>query len=758
MTSKTKLISGIAAAGGALLASAPSLAQHSPVAPFNGKVGKTVEDTKTDYPAHNPVARLGAPNVVWIILDDTGFGVSSAFGGLVETPALDYLAENGLRFNNFHTASISAATRSCLLTGRNHHNCHMGRFNDDKFGVPGYDTYLPMENGTIAEILRENGYATFCVGKYNAIPVADGSNAGPFNRWPTGRGFDHYYGFNPASGSGDQWHPLMYRDTHREPEDPQGRPAIVRLADEAINYIAEEQTAAPDKPFFLYFAPAATHTPYHASPEWIEKYHGRFDAGWEDYARRTLENQLRMGIVPAGTQLPPPNLDVQEWDKLSSDERRLYARQMEAFAGFMSQTDHEIGRLVDFLRRIGELDNTLIIVALGDNGPSGEGSNTGGRDMSPKKEKEYIAAELAKYDHYGDERTWPFYPTGWAQACATPFRYYKKWADYEGGTHDGLIVFYPDGQLQKGGIRTQYTHVTDILPTTVELTGSSVPKTINGYRQTAVEGTSFAYAVNSPDGNVPDRKTLQYYEMNSSYALYKDGWKVQFPNGSVNKQVRSFFPDTDVHLYNLKEDFNETRDLAAEYPQKVKQMLREFDKIARKNNIYPLKNGKSADPDYPEPARRHYDIFTGSRPWAEYTYFDGTLGKPYTFAVYIDEAGPDASGVLLSIKGFALYVLDGTPVYAASDGSRLVADAKLPAGASVVKVRAEHNEKNKTIIQLFIDDRPVGTKVLNIKQNIPPKANCINVGRQWGLPVNADYVSPFQFSGKIFKATIDVDR
>ena len=757
MTSKTKLISGIAAAGGALLASTPSLAQYSPVAPFNGKVGKTVKDTKTDYPAHNPVARLGAPNVVWIILDDTGFGVSSAFGGLVETPCLDYLAENGLRFNNFHTASISAATRACLLTGRNHHNCHMGRFNDDKFGVPGYDTYLPMENGTIAEILRENGYATFCVGKYNVIPVTDASNAGPYNRWPTSRGFDHYYGFNPSSGSGDQWHPLIYRDTHREPEDPQGRPAIARLADEAINYIAEEQTAAPDKPFFLYFAPAATHTPFQARQEWVDKYRGRFDAGWDDYARRTLENQLRMGVVPAGTELPVRNADVEYWDKLPDKERRLFARQMEAFAGFMSETDYEIGRIVDFLRRIGELDNTLIIVALGDNGPSDEGGRVGGRDLAANKENAFIDAELAMYDHYGDERTSPFYPVGWAQACATPFRYYKKWADYEGGTHDGLIVFYPDGKLQKGGIRTQYTHVTDILPTTVELTGSTVPKTINGYKQAPVEGTSFAYAVNSPDGNEPDRKTLQYYEMNSSYALYKDGWKVQFPNGTVNKQVRPKYPDTEVHLYNLKEDFNEAHDLAAQYPAKVKQMLREFDKIASKNNVYPLKNGKSADPAYPPVTRRHYEIFVGARPWAEYPFFDGTLGKPYTFSVYIDEAGPDASGVLMSQKGFALYVLDGTPVYAASDGSRLVADSKLPAGASVVKVVAEHGEK-KTTIHLFIDDKPVGTKTLKIKQNIALKANCINVGRQWGLPVSSDYESPFQFSGKIFKATIDVDR
>ena len=757
MTSKTKLIGSLAAGGAALLASSPLQAQYSPNAPFKGKIGKTVEDTKTDYPAHNPVARLGAPNVVWILLDDTGFGVSSSFGGLVETPVMDYLAENGLRFNNFHTASISAATRAALLTGRNHHSSHMGRFNDDKFGTPGYDTYLPMENGTIAEVLRENGYATICVGKYNLIPVVDGSNAGPYNRWPTGRGFDHYYGFNPASGSEGQWHTLLYRDTHREPEDPEGRVAIRRFTDEAINYIAELRAASADKPFFLYFAPGTAHRPFHATKEWIEKYRGRFDSGWADYARRTLENQLRMGIVPQGTELPIPNLNVDDWDSLPERERRLYAREMECFAGYMSETDHELGRLIEFLRRIGELDNTIIMIAMGDNGPSGEGGRVGYRDLPPGEEQAFIDAELALLDHYGDELTSPFYPTGWAQACATPFRYYKKWADYEGGTHDGLIVHYPAGNLEKGGIRTQYTHVVDMLPTTVELTGSTMPKTINGYKQSALEGVSFAYAVKAPDNNVPDQKKIQYYELNSSYALYKDGWKVQFPNGKVNKQVRPFFPDTDVHLYNLKEDFNEAHDLAAEYPGKVKQMLKEFDKLARKYNVYPLKNGKVADPDYPEVTRTHYDVYTGARSWAEYPYFDGTAGKPYTLSIHIDKVGPSPSGMLASQRAWALYVLDGKPVYATSDGSRLVGSVALPEGACVVKAVVAQKGK-KSVVSLFVDDKPAGSIELAAKQNITNKANALNVGRSWGVSVNGDYQAPFYFSGQIFKASIDVER
>ena len=756
MTSKIRLLTGLAA-GGALLVPSGLKAQYSPVAPFHGKIGKTVEDTKTDYPAHNPVARLGAPNVVWIVLDDTGFGVTSAFGGLVETPALDYLAENGLRFNNVHTASISAATRACLLTGHNHHSAHIGRFNDDRYGTPGYDTFVPMEYGTIAEILRENGYATFCVGKYNLAPFVNGSNAGPFNRWPTGRGFDHYYGFNAVSGAEDQWHPLMYRDTHREPEDPEGRLAVVRLTDEAINYIADQKSAAPDQPFFLYFATGTAHTPYHVSQEWVEKYHGRFDSGWNDYSRRTLENQLRMGIVPEGTELAIPNNKVAEWDALPENERRLYARQMETFAGFVSQADHEIGRLIDFLRAIGQLDNTLIMIAMGDNGASGEGSRTGGRELSPKKEQEYIEHELTLYDCYGSDRTWPFYPDGWAQACNTPFRYYKKWADYEGGTHDGLIVHYPSGIKETGGIRTQYCHVTDFLPTTVEITGSRIPKEINGYRQAKLEGTSFAYAITSPDNDIKDRKTLQYYELNSSYALYENGWKVQFPNGAVNGLRKDINPDTGVHLYNLKEDFNEAHDLAAEYPGKVKSMLRKFNSLARKYNVYPLKNGKLADPLYPGPSRTHYEIFLGARPWGEYPYFDGSDGKPYSISVYIDEGGPDDNGVLVSQKGFALYVIGGTPVFASGDGIRMAADRKLPSGKSLVKMEAKHFDK-QTEITLFIDGEPAGRVMLPSKLNLLTKNNAINIGRQWGVPVNDEYISPFQFSGRIFKATIDIDR
>ncbi len=755
MENKNKILTGLAA-GGALLAAHPALAQYSPTPEFTGKIGKTVAETRTAYPRRNPVARPGSPNVVWILLDDTGFGASSAFGGLVETPTMDYLADNGLRFNNFHTAAISAATRAGLLTGRNHHTNHIGRFNNDQFGAPGYDTYLPMENGTIAEVLRENGYATFCIGKYNLTPVEDGTQAGPFNRWPTGRGFDHYYGYHPVSGADDQWHTLMYRETSREPADPEGRPAIIRMTDAAINFIADQKSAAPDQPFFLYYAPGTAHQPYQASKEWIEKYRGRFDAGWSEYAKETLRRQLEMGVVPEGTELPIANQDFIEWDSIPSDERRLYARQMEAFAGFLSEADHEMGRLIDFIRRIGQLDNTLIIIAMGDNGAAGTGGRVGSKGISKKAEAAFIAHELEILDKYGEEGTHPFYCNGWGIACNTPFRYYKRWADYEGGTHDGLIVFYPSGIKEKGGIRTQYTHVTDIFPTTVELTKSIVPDQINGYPQTPVQGTSFAYAITARDNHVEDRKTLQYYEMHGSYALYKDGWKVAFPNSDINVYRAGINPDMGVHLYNMKEDFNESEDLAEKYPEKVQELLAEFEKEAVKNQIYPLKDEFYADPDYPNRLRSHYDVYTGARSWGEYPFFDGTRAFPYTLSVYIDEAREKANGILVSQHVFALYVLDGTLIYATPEGDRIVASRKLPSGSSVVKVQAVHKGK-RTKVNLFIDDEPVGEGELSAQVKIHGNKYAIEVGRQWGLAVNKDYTAPFPFTGKIFKASLDVD-
>ena len=487
-----------------------TMAQHSPTPVFEGTIGKTIEDTQEYLPGYNPQAPKEAPNIVWIHIDDIGYGASTAFGGLIETPTLDRLANQGLRYTNYHTCAFSAPTRAALLTGRNQHSVHFGFFAHNSYNTPGYDGYLPFEKATVAEILRENGYSTFALGKYHLTHPSDATQAGPFNRWPTGRGFDHYFGFPPEVWGTDQWNPVLYRDTHREPADPQGRHVTTLLANEAIKYISDQKSAAPDKPFFLYFSTGAGHEPHQVSKEWSDRYKGKFDAGWDAYRETVLQNQIRLGVVPAGTQLPPRNPGVKEWNSLPPDEKKVFTRFMEVYAGFISQTDYEVGRIISFIEQIGQLDNTLIIALVGDNGAEGAGRETGRfLPYAPNATREQIVDKYLKnLDLLGTELSSANYPDGWAAATNTPFRYYKSLPQYEGGTHNALIISWPEKIKDRGGIRNQYTYVNDILPTTVELAGVKVPTVINGYPQEPIEGVSLAYTVAPENKNLPERHTV----------------------------------------------------------------------------------------------------------------------------------------------------------------------------------------------------------------------------------------------------------
>ena len=767
MDKKNNLLKGILSSG-ALLAASPLLAQYSPTPEFTGKIGKTVAETKTAYPQRNPHAPHGTPNVIWILLDDVGFGATSSFGGLIETPTFDYLSQNGLRFNNFHTTSISAPTRAALLTGRNHHSSHTGQFNFDTYGAPGYDTYIPMENGTIAEVLQENGYNTFAVGKYNATPTPDGTHAGPFNRWPTQRGFDHFYGYNPVTACDDQWHPYLYRDTQREPDDSLGQLAITRLTNEAINFIADQKTAAPDKPFFLYFAPGTAHFPHQTTHEWINKYKGKFDDGWDEYAKKTLANQIAQGIVPDNTKLPIRNKQLAQWNKLSDKEQKVFARQMETYAGFLSQTDYEIGRLVDYLREIKQLDNTVIIVAIGDNGAEASGRHTG--NIADKNKETAIDKTLRVLDKYGDETTYPFYPEGWAAAVNTPFRYYKGYADYEGGTHNGLIVFAPQIIKEKGAIRSQYTHVIDVLPTTVELTGAKVPATIDGYKQNAVEGTSFAYAVKSADNNIEDQKHVQYYELASSYAIYKDGWKAQFPNDKDFQYRNRGELDSTPHLYNLKEDFNESKDLAKKYPEKVKELQTIFDTEAQKYNVYPLKPWLYVEATAPKSSRKHFEILFGTRGYAEFPYLSGVEGHSFSLVSEV-EVDDNANGVLYSYPGysnnFSFYLKDGELIYSHgkdygdyTDIVKIKSGEKIPAGKAKLRADIDYDQQYKNVtVSLYINDKKVAERLLGdigYTSFLSVGGPVLQIGRNWGVALSDDYRSPFLFVGKYHRAYIDI--
>jgi arylsulfatase len=568
----------------ALLLSGTVAAQYSPTPAFEGKIGKTLDETKESYPKVRPDVPAGAPNVVWILIDDIGYGASSAFGGLIETPNIDRLANQGLRYTNHHTCAFSAPTRAALLTGRNQHSVHFGFFANNPYGAPGYDGYLPFEKATVAEILRENGYNTYAIGKYHITSPSD-VPIGPFNRWPTGRGFDHYFGYTPSAASDDQWNPTLYRDTQRESKDPEGRHVTELFANEAIRFISDQKKVDPEKPFFLYFATGAAHAPVQVGKEWIDKYKGKFDKGWDWYREEVLARQKKLGVVPANTPLAPQNPGVKAWDSLSADEKKISLRHIEAYAGFVSHADHEIGRIIDYIEQLGQLDNTLIVVMIGDNGAPPGSPN--GRFLIPQKDEtpEQLASrELANLDLLGTAESKPGYPVGWAAATNTPFRFYKGNPCWEGGTHDPLILFYPKKIKEKGGIRTQYSYVSDILPTTIELTGAKVPDVVNGYTQEPVEGVSLAYSIDNK--TAPERHTLQYHEMTGSYALYKDGWKVAYPNGVENRAE----DPNGVYLYHTKDDFNEINNLASKYPEKVKELTEAFEAEAWKYNVYPLKN------------------------------------------------------------------------------------------------------------------------------------------------------------------------
>lgn len=565
----------------AILASGTSLkvlGQHEPLQKNQGVIGRTLKESTQWWP-EKIKAPKNAPNVLWILLDDVGFGATSAFGGLVATPNFEALADDGLRYTNFHTTGISSPTRAALLTGRNSHKVAMGHHAELQIGAPGYTGEIPLEAGTIAEIFRENGYNTFALGKWHGIQPQQQSLTGPFNRWPTGRGFDHFYGF--YGGSTDQWHPQLIDGINQIDIEPNTKHLNELLADKAISYIANQKSTDPEKPFFVYYATGATHAPHHVAKEWSDRYKGKFDKGWDWYRQEVFNRQQSRGFLQKGTVLPPRQIGVKEWESLSADEKKVFARFMENYAGYLSYTDHEIGRVIDFLKRSDLLDNTLIFLMIGDNGGSKEGTYTGttGTGASERAAGGDIAFLLSQYDKIGTEYSAPNYPLGWSQACNTPFRYWKSDANSEGGTHNPLIVHWPKGIKEKGGIRTQYSHVVDILPTTVALTGISVPEIINGYVQLPIQGTSFAYSLT--DSLAPTRHTVQYYELHGGRSIYKDGWKAEVYHprntfGETSSTDPNFNPrpfDQDKwELYNLKEDWNEINDVAPKYPEKLKEL------------------------------------------------------------------------------------------------------------------------------------------------------------------------------------------
>ena len=533
-------------------------------------------------------APKGAPNVVVILIDDMGFGVTEAFGGPVTTPAIDKLAANGLKYNRFHTTSLCSPTRVALLTGYNHHSNNMGCIGEAATTMPGNTSVRPQTITPMAEVLRQNGYNTAAFGKYHETPPWEISAVGPQDRWPTRSGFEKFYGF--IGGETNQWAPLIYDGVTliETPEDPNYH-FTTDMTNQAISWVRYQKALAPDKPFFIYYAPGATHAPHHVPKEWIEKYKGKFDEGWDKMRELTLERQKKLGIVPQNTKLAPKPADIKDWDKLSADEKKLFTRQMEVYAGFAEQTDYEAGRLLSTIKELGVLDNTIIIFIAGDNGASAEGQMNGMfSEMTYfSGVPETVPDMLKHYDDWGGPSTYPHFAAGWAVAMDAPFSYTKQVASDFGGTRNGMIIQWPAGIKAKGEVRSQFGHVIDIAPTIYEVTKIPAPTTVNGIQQDPIEGTSLAYTFN--DAGAAEKHKVQYFEMFGNRGVYQDGWFAR----TIHRPAWRLKPlntlqEDKWELYNTKDDFSLANDVSALNPDKLKEMQALFMEEAEKYHVLPL--------------------------------------------------------------------------------------------------------------------------------------------------------------------------
>jgi arylsulfatase len=641
-----------------------------------------------------------APNVVIVLIDDVGFGATSTFGGPIRTPTLDKLAAGGLRYNNFHTTALCSPTRMALKTGRNHHTTNTGSIMETATAFPGNTGQLPNSVAPLAEMLRLNGYSTGAFGKWHETAAWETSVSGPFDRWPTRQGFDKFYGF--IGGETDQWYPLVYDGVTRvTPPHTEGYHFTVDMTDQAINWVKAQQSMTPDKPFFVYYATGAVHAPHHVPKEWADKYKGEFDKGWDQVRQETIERQSQMGVIPAGTKLANKPEDIKDWDSLPADHRRLFARQAEVFAGFMEQTDHEVGRFVGALQDIGELDNTLFIYIAGDNGTSAEGGFVGMfNEMTYFNQvTEKVEDLIPLIDQWGGPKTFPHMAAGWAVAFDAPFSWTKQVASDFGGTRNGMVIHWPNGIQEKGGLRSQFGHVIDIAPTVLEAAALPEPKIVNGTPQTPIEGTSLLYTFD--DADAKERHTTQYFEIFGNRAIYHDGWlartihRAPWQTGK-QKPLKSDTWD----LYNIREDFSLTNNLATQLPEKLEELQALFMAEAEKYHVLPI-DDRTVERVNPAIAgrpdllgdRKSLTLYDGMNGMLENTFINvKNQSKTITAEVEIPKDG--ANGVILAqggrFGGWSLYVKDGKPVYTYNylglERYTVSAEKSLPAGSATVKL------------------------------------------------------------------------
>ena len=622
-----------------------------------------------------------APNVLLIITDDAGFGVPSTFGGVIPTPSMDRIANAGLRYNRVFSTALCSPTRAGLITGRNHHSSGFGVVSEQSTGFPGYNSIIARDKATIGRMLRDNGYATSWFGKNHNVPAFAASQAGPFDQWPGGLGFEYFYGF--VGGDANQWQPNLFRNTTQiyPFEGKPGWNLVTGMADDAIDYMTRMHQIQPNKPIFIKYAPGATHAPHHPTPEWIEKISDLklFDEGWNKVRERIFENQKKLGVIPKDATLPPwPKDLLKDWDSLSADEKKLFIKQVEVFAAYAAYNDHEIGRVIQAFEDLGKLDNTLIIYINGDNGTSAEGGPMG----TPNEVAWFnglndlpVDVQMKFYDVWGTEQTYNHMSAGWSWAFDTPFSWFKQNASRLGGINQNMVVSWPARIKDKGGLREQFVHVIDVVPTILEAAGIRAPEMVDGIKQAPIDGTSFAYTFDARNAKLPTRHGTQYFEMMGQWALYHDGW---FLGTKVNRAPWMAFgpanPDPlnnqELELFDLDTDFNQTTDVAAKNPRKVQELKKMFVAEAKKHQVFPMDASVAARIVAPRPnitAGRTEFVYT--RPMVGLPQGDSPmlLNTSYTVTAEIEVPEGGAEGMILTsggrFAGYGFYLLEGKPVF-----------------------------------------------------------------------------------------------
>ena len=739
---------------------------------FQGKIGETYKDSTPDYP--QPVkAPRGAPNILLVLLDDVGFGMCSTFGGPVPTPHLDKLAKNGLIYNQFHTTALCSPTRAALLTGRNHHSCGTGVIIEMGTGFPGYTGIIPRNTSVVAQTLRDNGFATAMFGKAHNTPEPEIGPAGPFDNWPTGQGFEYFYGFN--QGETNQYYPTLYRDTKpvAQPKSPeQGYHFLADMTDEAIAWTRNVRAANPSKPWFNYFSTSGVHAPHQPPKEYREKHKGKFDHGWDKQRELTHAKQLELGIIPKGTKLTPRDPSIPSWDSLSADEKKVYTRLMENFAGYMEYTDFEVGRLINSLAASGELDNTLVMYVVGDNGASAEGGLQGTFSELASLLGIQLGLEstIKRIDEIGGPTSEPHVPVGWAWAMNTPFQWTKQVASHFGGTRNPLVVHWPKGIKAKGEIRDQFHHVIDVVPTILEACGIPEPQVVNGITQKPIEGVSMVYSFE--DAKAKSRRTTQYFELATNRAIYHDGWvacsRYGYPWVTAGRGMD--FLKAPWELYHIADDFSQAVDLAAKQPEKLKALQAKFLEEAKKYDVFPL------DPRFSE--RLDPKLRESGEPRTSWTYYGNNVWLPEPIGPQLFPRGHainaeltipkgGAEGVIACAgafsAGWSLYIKDGKPIFRYTgfelSDITIVGTVAVPEGKVTLKTEftPDGSKEGAGALKLFVNGKPAGEGKIKrtfFRHGLEP----FEVGRDSITPISLDYKTPFDFTGAIEKITFELTK